>query len=152
MTTSAFVTTNLMREVCLYGTAAKTTEMRRPVAGKTGTTNDAFDAWFMGFSPEIVTGVWVGYDTYESPMGKYETGGHTALPIWMDYMTAALKGRPVRNFPAPEGVRWVPIEPKSGRYRRGGSFLEAFREGTEPTEEHAYSAPPSVDSVRGQEL
>lgn len=152
--TSAFVTTNLMREVCLYGTAAKATELKRPVAGKTGTTNDAFDAWFMGYSPEVVTGVWVGYDTYESPMGKYETGGHTALPIWMDFMSAALKGRPVRAFPAPEKIKWVPIEPKTGRYKPGGTFLEAFREGTEPTAEDPSRASPvpALDTLRGQDL
>jgi penicillin-binding protein 1A len=87
-------------------------------------------------------------------MGKYETGGHTALPIWMDFMSAALKGRPVRAFPAPEKIKWVPIEPKTGRYKPGGTFLEAFREGTEPTAEDPSRASPvpALDTLRGQDL
>jgi penicillin-binding protein 1A len=126
--------------------------MGRPVAGKTGTTNDAFDAWFMGFSPELVTGVWVGYDTYESPMGKYETGGHTALPIWMDFMSAALKGRPIRDFVAPDGVTWVPINSKTGAYSPGGGMMEVYRTGTEPSAEAAPTGSAPSDLYRNQEL
>lgn len=151
---SAYVTTNLMKEVCKYGTGARAAAMGRPVAGKTGTTNDAFDAWFMGFSPELVTGVWVGYDTYETPMGKYETGGHTALPIWMDYMSAALKGRPIRDFPQPDGVTWAAIDPKTGRPNPGGTFQEAYRSGTEPiADADGKVTPPQVENFfRGQDL
>lgn len=135
---TAFITTNLMKEVCRSGTGARASALGRHVAGKTGTTNDAFDAWFMGFSPELVTGVWVGYDTYEMPMGRYETGGHTALPIWMDFMAAALKGRPVRDFSAPEGITWASIDPQTGRLadeRTPSRVLAPYKTGTEPTPE-----------------
>ncbi len=150
---TAYLTTNLMREVCLYGTAARAAELGRPLAGKTGTTNDSFDAWFMGFSPEIVAGVWVGYDDHktEGPMDKYETGGHTALPIWMDYMRTALNGRPIHNFAAPAGVTWAPIDPKTGLLDPGGHFMEAYRSGTEPTPQAAATktSPPPSSFFRG---
>jgi penicillin-binding protein 1A len=140
---TAFVTTHLMEEVCRYGTAAHAASMGRNVAGKTGTTNDLYDAWFMGYSPDLVTGVWVGFDTYEAPMDRYETGGHTALPIWMDFMSAALKGRPNKAFPQPDGIVWVPIDPKTGQRAKEGAenaALEAFKAGTEPTAEAAAAA------------
>jgi penicillin-binding protein 1A len=148
---TAFITTNLMKEVCRYGTAARAASMGRNIAGKTGTTNDAFDAWFMGFSPELVTGVWVGYDTYEMPMGKYETGGHTALPIWMDFMSAALKGRPNRDYPQPEGIVWVAMDPKTGKRAEGG-VSEPFKKGTEPGEGDSEAGPSTGDFMRSPDL
>jgi len=150
---TSFVTTNLLREVCRMGTAAAASKMGRPVAGKTGTTNDAFDAWFMGYSPELVTGTWVGYDTYDHPMNGYETGGHTALPIWMEFMSAALKGRPVREFPQPSGVTWEAIDAKTGR--PGGNLREAFRSGTEPSAQPlsaSTEAAPAEELLRGTDL
>jgi penicillin-binding protein 1A len=153
---SAFITTHLMEEVCKYGTAAHATTMGRIVAGKTGTTNDLYDAWFMGFSTDIVTGVWVGYDNYDTPMDRYETGGHTALPIWMDYMSAALKGHPNREFPQPEGITWVSIDEKTGQRAKAGegAVLEPFKTGTEPTTETVGSAStsPSDDLERNHDL
>src|SRR6266403_2039668 len=87
---TAFLTQQLMQAVCKPpGTGGRAAALGKPVAGKTGTTNDLFDAWFLGYTRELVTGVWVGYDTYETPMDKYATGGHYALPIWLDQM---LKG------------------------------------------------------------
>lgn len=152
--TTAFITTNLLREVARYGTAARAQALGRTVGGKTGTTNDAFDAWFMGFSPDLVTGVWVGFDKQEDgPMGKYETGGHTALPIWMDYMGAALKGRPDRSFPAPEGIVWVSIDPATGKLANGPtSLLEAYKSGTEPTPESEAAAAGDEAIHRSTEL
>src|SRR6266850_2035592 len=92
---TAFLTQQLMQAVCKPpGTGGRAAALGKPVAGKTGTTNDLFDAWFLGYTRELVTGVWVGYDTYETPMDKYATGGHYALPIWLDYMQKALKGVP----------------------------------------------------------
>ncbi len=150
---TAFVMTHLMQEVCRFGTAGHAASMGRNVAGKTGTTNDAFDAWFMGYSPDLVTGVWVGFDTYETPMDRYETGGHTALPIWMDYMSAVLKGRPDVPFPQPEGITWVGIDPHTGlRAREGaeGAVLEAYKSGTEPAGEAA--APAAGEAFRNGDL
>ena len=81
------------------GTGAPAQRLGKPAAGKTGTTNDSFDAWFAGFTQDLVTGAWVGYDLNPHPLGRYETGGRAALPIWLDYMKQALGG------PAPAGVR-----------------------------------------------
>jgi penicillin-binding protein 1A len=152
---TAFVVTNLLNQVATRGTAARSNALGRKVAGKTGTTNDAFDAWFMGFTPELVTGVWVGFDSYDMPMGKYETGGHTALPIWMDYVGAALKGHPQTDFPVPEGVSYVVIDPKTGQRSETG-VSQPFRAGTEPGSDDAVDPAahpvPAGDLFRGQEF
>lgn len=89
----------MLREVVEFGTAMKAKEMGRPLGGKTGTTNEFSDAWFMGFSPSLTTGVWVGYDDQRISLGKKETGARAALPIWMDFMKVALEGKPVEDFP-----------------------------------------------------
>src|SRR5262249_9002009 len=75
----------------------------RPAAGKTGTTNDTRDAWFIGFTPDLLAGVWVGYDS-ERSLGSWATGGHAAAPIWASFMRKALDGTPVIQFPVPSGV------------------------------------------------
>lgn len=112
---TVFVTTNMLRDVMTYGTAKslKKFSQGRPAAGKTGTTNDYRDAWFVGYTPQIVTGVWVGYDK-PRPGGKSFTGGAIAVPIWERFMRPALAGKPVMNFPQPETVVSVSIDPKTG--------------------------------------
>jgi penicillin-binding protein 1A len=92
----------MMRNVVERGTATAAKKLGRPAAGKTGTTNDSKDAWFVGFTPDLVTGVWVGFDA-DRTLGK-ATGGKLAAPIWTDFMMQALEGRPVRDLPIPEGV------------------------------------------------
>jgi penicillin-binding protein 1A len=87
----------LLREVTRSGTAAATASMNHPFGGKTGTTNDFTDAWFMGFSPSVTCGVWVGYDSRQS-LGDKETGARAALPIWMDFMKAAIAGKEGETF------------------------------------------------------
>jgi penicillin-binding protein 1A len=87
---------SLLQGVVQHGTAAAARRLNHPVAGKTGTTNDYTDAWFIGFSPSITCGVWVGYDE-KKPLGEKETGGQTALPIWMDFMRAAIADRARQN-------------------------------------------------------
>lgn len=96
----ARVMVSMLREVINSGTAvrARSLAAQYPIAGKTGTTNDFTDAWFIGFSPSITCGVWVGFDDHR-PLGKGEEGSHVALPIWMDFMSQALKGQPARQFP-----------------------------------------------------
>jgi penicillin-binding protein 1A len=91
---------SMLREVINSGTAvhARSLAAQYPIAGKTGTTNDFTDAWFIGFTPSITCGVWVGFDNHQT-LGKGEEGSHVALPIWMDFMSHALKGQPVQNFP-----------------------------------------------------
>jgi len=142
---TAFLTQQLMTEVCKPpGTGAQAARLGKPVAGKTGTTNDLFDAWFMGYSRDLVTGVWVGFDTYESPMDKYATGGHYALPIWLDYMQKALKNVPQGNFEAPsENIVWVNIDGDTGKVAGPDTrnpVLEAYLKGNEPVDENGQPA------------
>ena len=96
-----------------YGTGHGAARIDRPLAGKTGSTNGNRDAWFVGFSPEIVAGVWVGHDDMAS-LGPRETGGRAALPIWTDFMEFALSSRPPREFPRPEGVVFGHVDPETG--------------------------------------
>jgi penicillin-binding protein 1A len=133
---TAFLMTNLLKEVIHSGTGAKAAGINRPAAGKTGTTNDNFDAWFIGFTPDLVAGVWVGFDKPTS-LGVKEMGGALASPIWLSYMLQALKGTPPTDFTVPEGVIFAQIDPKNGKVatsKTKGAVFEAFREGTEPTE------------------
>lgn len=131
----AFLMTYLMGEVARFGTAAAAQALNQPVAGKTGTTNDAFDAWFMGYTPSLVTGVWVGFDTYEYPLGKWETGGKAALPIWLEYMRAALFRYREKPWRAPEGIVSLIVDPNTGLRAAGGNGVQAyFKKGTAPEE------------------
>ncbi len=128
----AYVMTHLMKEVVEFGTAARANSMGRPIAGKTGTNQDFRDAWFMGFSPQVVTGVWVGFDDQRS-LGHGETGANVALPIWMKFMQNTLKDYPTDDFPVPEGVTFVNIDNKTGKKSEGSHTIhEAFVTGTEP--------------------
>jgi membrane peptidoglycan carboxypeptidase len=114
------------------GTAAK--ELGRPVAGKTGTTNDQHDAWFIGYTPDVLAGVWVGYDDHR-PLGRDATGGRVAAPIWVDFMKDALRDKPATDFAMPEGIRCVLIDRATGLRAREDDWdapLECFKEGTEP--------------------
>ncbi len=96
---TARIMTSMLREVVLHGTAAAAAKMPYPLAGKTGTTNDFTDAWFVGFSPTLTCGVWIGYDEKKS-LGEKETGARAALPIWMQFMNVALAGKEPGDFPA----------------------------------------------------
>ncbi|HXH28880.1 MAG TPA: PBP1A family penicillin-binding protein, partial [Candidatus Polarisedimenticolia bacterium] len=135
----AYVMTYLLEGVTESGTgAAAARALNRPVAGKTGTTDDLADAWFMGFSPSLVAGVWVGFDQKKT-LGEGETGAHAALPIWIDFMKAAHAGKPPGEFTRPANVVYVPIDRRTGLRATVESncpttFLEAFVEGTEPSQ------------------
>jgi penicillin-binding protein 1A len=98
---TARIMTSLLREVVLHGTAARAASLKYALAGKTGTTNDFTDAWFMGFSPSITCGVWIGYDEKKS-LGPKETGAEAALPIWMDFMKTAMIGHEKEDFTPPQ--------------------------------------------------
>lgn len=139
----AYLTTSLLRSVVegytssdgtrRAGTASSLSEIKRPVAGKTGTTNEAKDAWFIGYTPDLVTGVWVGYSDNTS-LGAKEYGGKVAAPIWLGFMKAALKGEP-KQFEEPTmGIVRVRIDPVSGKRVREGGIEEVFLVGTAPTE------------------
>jgi len=124
----AYTITSLMQSVVKNGTAKKVKVLNRPIAAKTGTTNNNVDAWFIGFSPEIVTGVWVGKDNYES-LGVNETGSRAAIPIWLQYMKYVLRGTPKLNFPVPQDVIFTKINLKTGdkaNFAEPGSRFEVF--------------------------
>jgi penicillin-binding protein 1A len=131
---TAYIISHLLQQVVQYGTGARAKVLGRPVAGKTGTTNDEQDAWFMGFSPYLLTGVWVGYDQVR-PMGKYETGARAALPIWIDYRSKVEPGYPVQDFQAPPGIVMARVDARTGRLAGPGAteaYMLPFANGTEP--------------------
>ncbi len=125
----AYIITNMLESVVRRGTGYIVHQtLNRPIAGKTGTTNDYNDAWFIGYSPELVTGVWVGKDQEES-MGINETGTRTAIPIWLLYMQEALKNVPVKSFPVPNDVSFVKVNLETGfeaSYDDPNSRFEVF--------------------------
>jgi penicillin-binding protein 1A len=111
----AYLLHYLLTQVATAGTAARASSLGHPVAGKTGTTNDSFDTWFAGYTPTLVTTVWVGYDTYEYPLSVGEQGGRTSLPIWLDYMGPSLAGRTERAWGPPAGVCHGRVDGRNGR-------------------------------------
>ena len=126
----AYVITHMMEGTVERGTGQAAKALGRPVAAKTGTTNDYSNAWFIGFTPTLATGVWVGYDRPRS-LGKDETGSRVAVPIWTAFMKEALAGKPVEDFPVPEGVVVMPVDlSASGTCAK--LVPMAFLAGTEP--------------------
>src|SRR5712692_5979434 len=126
----AYVVTHMMQGTIERGTGQAAKALGRPAAAKTGTTNDYSNAWFIGFTPHLATGVWVGYDRPRS-LGKDETGARVAVPIWTAFMKEALHGSPVEDFPIPEGVVLVPVDlSMAGTCAR--PVMMAFISGTEP--------------------
>jgi penicillin-binding protein 1A len=132
----SYVVTSLLESVVQSGTGRGARELGRPAAGKTGTSNDARDAWFVGYTPDLVCGVWVGFDD-RRPLGRRESGSRTALPIWVDVMRAGHAGRRARGFARPSGVATAMIDPASGLLAHDGqpgAIEEVFVEGTVPLE------------------
>lgn len=147
---TAFIITSMLQTVVTDGTGWRVKALGRPVAGKTGTTNDYIDAWFLGYSPELVTGVWVGNDEKE-PLGRHETGSRAAIPIWLRYMKGALEDRPATVFPVPGGVIFVKIDPATGLLASEESsdgIFEVFRKGEEPDEVSRPDGPKAADFYR----
>ena len=110
---TAYIITNILEDVIKRGTGRKVKAFGRPVAGKTGTTNDYTDAWFIGYTPYYITGVWVGYNTLKS-LGKGETGGQAAAPIWLHFMQKIEKNLPSKPFPIPPNIVFAKINPQTG--------------------------------------
>lgn len=135
---NAFIMDTMLRDVVRRGTAQAASSLgRSDLAGKTGTTSGPTDAWFTGYSGGIVTTTWVGFDN-NALLGRHEYGATAALPIWMEYMKAALKGRPERHFKQPEGVVTLRIDPHTGlraRPDQSDAVFEYFTEETAPTQE-----------------
>ena len=145
---TAYIMTNLLESVVKYGTGRRIRALNRPAAGKTGTTNNLHDAWFVGYTPSYITGTWVGFDD-EISLGKSETGSKTASPIWLGFMRNILEDQPVKVFKMPKGVVFSKIDGKTGKLPVPESekiIFECFKEGTVPTE---YTKKP--DSITGSE-
>ncbi|MFA6237105.1 MAG: PBP1A family penicillin-binding protein [Bacteriovorax sp.] len=133
----AYIMTNLMKGVVTSGTATSARDLSQNIGGKTGTTNDYVDAWFVGFTSNVVTGVWTGFDDNKT-LGHGETGGRSALPIWKEYMRANIKKYGDQPFEIPAGISQVWIDKETGRKALAnapGAILESFAENIEqPTE------------------
>ena len=132
---TAYIMCSLLKEVVKHGTGWRARALGRPLAGKTGTTNNEHDAWYMGFSPYLLTGVFVGFDQL-TPMGKYETGSRAASPIWVNYRKKVESDYPYMDFPQPDGVVMAKVDAFSGLLAGPGStktFFLPFKEGTQPT-------------------
>ncbi len=148
---TAYIMTNILESVVKSGTGWRVRALKRPAAGKTGTTNNLNDAWFLGYTPRYTTGVWVGYDN-EKSLGKGETGSRAASPIWLGYMKKALDGKPIRTFNVPEGIVFAKIDAETGLLPGKSSKkirFECFKEGTVPT---MHTPGPDINAGRPEEL
>ena len=132
---TAYLITNIMESVVQEGTGWRAKALGRPSAGKTGTTNDLKDAWYIGYIPQLATVSWVGYDQ-ERPLGKSETGSRAAAPAWVAFMKEAIKQYPVQNFQVPDSIEFHPIDKKNGLLLAEDdeqAYYEVFASGTAPT-------------------
>jgi len=131
---NAYLTTNMLMDVIQSGTGRRAKKIGRPLAGKTGTTNGFNDAWFVGYAPNLATGVWVGFDSVRT-LGRRESGAHAALPIWTQFMGQTLRDLPVMTFTIPEGIQFAQVDTTTGDLPTKTSrhiSTEVFRKGTEP--------------------
>lgn len=150
--------TSMLRDVVKRGTGRRALSLKRnDLAGKTGTTNESKDSWFAGYNTDFVTTVWAGFDQPES-LGRNEYGGTIALPIWIDYMSYALKDKPEHKLKEPAGMISLRIDPATGRIARPGAanaYFEIFKsEDTPPTAEQfedSWGAPASSSPYQNSE-
>jgi len=132
---TAYQIVSMLEGVVKRGTGRRISTIGKPLAGKTGTTNESRDTWFVGFSPDLAVGVYVGFDK-PKPLGKRETGSSVAAPIFKSFMEAALQNKPAIPFRVPPGLQLVRVDSRTGKPARKGSrgvILEAFLPGTVPT-------------------
>jgi penicillin-binding protein 1A len=148
---TAYQITSLMEGVVQAGTATVVREVGKPIAGKTGTTNDMKDVWFDGFSPDLAIAVYVGYDKPRN-LGRAVTGGNLAAPIGRDFFKLALADKPAIPFRVPAGIKLIRVDPNSGMRvapgSTGRSILEAFKPGTAPPD--SYSVIGVADADQGR--
>ncbi|HEY3120266.1 MAG TPA: PBP1A family penicillin-binding protein [Vicinamibacteria bacterium] len=131
---TAYIMTSLLKGVVERGTAVRARALKRPIAGKTGTTDDFTDAWFIGYEPSLAAGVWVGFDEKKDSLGHGQDGAHAALPIWMEFWGEVMKDKPIEEHPIPGNIVFVAVDP-SGRPAAPGTpgvRMETFVAGTEP--------------------
>jgi len=143
---TAYLMTSLLRGVVERGTAMRARKLRRPLAGKTGTTDDFTDGWFIGFEPSLAAGVWVGFDEKRKSLGRGQDGARTALPIWMQFWAEAMQDKPIEDYPIPGNIVFVPVD-EMGRVASPGTpgvRMEAFVAGTEPRETAWAAAQPAA--------
>ncbi|MFN3132477.1 penicillin-binding protein 1A [Roseibium sp.] len=136
---TAYQITSMMEGVVQRGTATSVRAVNRPVAGKTGTTNDEKDAWFVGYTPDLAVGVFVGFDN-PKPMGRGATGGQVAAPIFTEFVKQALAEKPPVEFRVPRGLQLIPINKNTGLRTAGGTpgaILEAFKPGMAPPDSYS---------------
>ncbi|MEM9332365.1 MAG: penicillin-binding protein 1A [Pseudomonadota bacterium] len=136
---TAYQMTSMMEGVVLRGTAPIVKELGVPVAGKTGTTNEEKDAWFVGYTPDLVTGVYIGFDN-PKPMGRGNTGGGLAAPIFTEFMKTAIDAKQIADFRVPRGLKLIPINRKTGLLAEAGGdgvIMEAFKPGTSPPDRYS---------------
>ena len=148
-TGTAYQMVSMLQGVVDRGTGRRISAVGRPLAGKTGTTNDSFDTWFIGFSPDLAVGVYVGFDE-PSSLGRGETGSSVAAPVFKDFMAAALAGQPEIPFRIPPGIRLVRVNAETGLVAQAGEsnvILEAFKPGTEP-----YTSGTVIGGISGPEV
>lgn len=140
---TSYILTSMLQDVIKRGTGRRALALgRTDLAGKTGTTNESKDAWFSGYNADYVTTVWSGFDQPET-LGRREYGGTVALPIWMSFMGAALKDKPMHTLPQPEGILSLRVDPVSGRAATPSTpdaYFELFK---------AEDTPPSVNELGG---
>jgi penicillin-binding protein 1A len=151
---NAFIMTHLLQGVVQHGTGQRAKVLGRPVAGKTGTSSDYSDAWFIGYTPSLLAGVWVGFDDKTS-LGKDESGARAALPIWISFMDQALKNTPVETPKPPEGIALIKVSLETGLPSHGDSpetIVEAFIDSSIPWKKEGHegeSAPSGTPVLEG---
>jgi penicillin-binding protein 1A len=136
---TAYQITSIMEGVVQRGTATVLSDLKRPIAGKTGTTNDEKDVWFVGFTPDLVAGVYIGYDKPRG-LGRGQSGGHTAAPVVRDFFADALKDKPAVPFRVPPGIRLIAVNRITGMRASpgdGATIMEAFKPGTAPPDTYS---------------
>jgi penicillin-binding protein 1A len=151
---TAYQITSMMEGVVKRGTAVTISELGRPIAGKTGTTNDEKDAWFIGYTPNLVVGLYLGYDKPQG-LGKGATGGGLAAPIFKEFMGVVLKDTPIVDFQVPEGMKLIAINRKTGMRANegeGGTIIEAFKPGTGPADSYWVIGMGDETSATGEAL
>jgi penicillin-binding protein 1A len=137
----------MMEGVVQRGTGTRVRDVGRPVAGKTGTTNDEKDVWFIGYTPDLVVGVYLGYDR-PRPLGRGATGGQYAAPIVGEFLKVALDDKPAQPFRVPPGIKLIRINAKTGYRAQPGDervILEAFKPGTQPSDGYAMMGYPDEE-------
>jgi penicillin-binding protein 1A len=151
---NAFIMTHLLEGVVQHGTGQRVKVLGRPIAGKTGTSSDCSDAWFVGYTPSLLTGVWVGFDDKTS-LGEKETGARAALPIWISFMNQALRNTPIQTFHPPQGITLIRVNIETGLpsdRESAETIMEAFIDGSIPWEKESLEkeGPSSGEPVRGR--